>query len=454
MADTEKLAREARKLAQELREPFLATSDVEALPASTFTSAARLLDRCAAALSPRPATGGMECHKLDTPTQVFFYEQDFYVLSNFSAFNLQWKGWTFPTSEHAYHWEKFYGVAPAICDLIRQAPSAHEAFKTAEEFKDKRRPDWDNVKLEVMRQILRAKAAQHEYVRRKLVATGDRELIEDSWRDDFWGWGPNRDGQNWLGRLWAEIRTECRAAAALDGAPAAPDGVELPPNPMNSLEPWAVARARKAAQSFLHCCEDVGFDLPNNILGMAATDMELCARGVLAEARKVLNIFGALWREAEKEADELRAKIAALPAPTPAPEPGVTSCPECAGHGRFPGGEKCSNCNGVGCLPAAPSEPAQDAGLTDLLLNTQFTTNHPEPGDLTFQFGSHERLCRFIDLLAALKAAPIPVEVRQRAYDIATLVAVHETGNLLANPNPKSVELIARALTAAKGATK
>lgn len=30
----------------------------------------------------------IECHGLDTPERVCFYEQDFYVLSNFSAFNL------------------------------------------------------------------------------------------------------------------------------------------------------------------------------------------------------------------------------------------------------------------------------------------------------------------------------------------------------------------------------
>ncbi len=94
---------------------------------------------------------------------------------------------------------------------IMDAPSAHEAFKIAERSKAERRQDWDAVKVDIMRDILRAKADQHEYVRRKLLATGDRELIEDSWRDDFWGWGPNRDGQNMLGKLWMEIRSELRA---------------------------------------------------------------------------------------------------------------------------------------------------------------------------------------------------------------------------------------------------
>ena len=146
---------------------------------------------------------------LDTPQRVRFYEHDFYVLSNFSAFCLYWNGLRFDTSEAAYHYEKFPGQ-PALQVAIKNAPSAHEAFKIAERWKPQRRSDWDAVKVGIMRDILRAKAKQHEYVTRKLLATGDRELVEDSWRDDFWGWGPNRDGQNMLGKVWMEVRAELR----------------------------------------------------------------------------------------------------------------------------------------------------------------------------------------------------------------------------------------------------
>lgn len=154
--------------------------------------------------------------KPDTDAQVFFYEQDFYVLSNFSAFRLCWEGMDFDTSEHAYHWEKFATeeddqTRNGIAYEIARASSAHQAFKIAEAQKHLRRPDWDDIKVDVMRRILRAKAEQHEYVRRKLLATGDRDLIEDSWRDNFWGWGPNRDGQNMLGKLWMEVRAKLRA---------------------------------------------------------------------------------------------------------------------------------------------------------------------------------------------------------------------------------------------------
>lgn len=142
---------------------------------------------------------------------VDFYEREFYPLSNFSAFKLRWAGRWFDTSEHAYHWEKFEGCSELRKEL-RLSLSAHEAFKFAEAHKADRRPDWDDVKVGIMRGIIRAKAEQHEYVRRKLLETGDRPLIEGSWRDDFWGIGPNRDGQNMLGKLWMELRAELQGA--------------------------------------------------------------------------------------------------------------------------------------------------------------------------------------------------------------------------------------------------
>lgn len=147
---------------------------------------------------------------LDTSDAVYFYEQDHYYLSNFSSFRVLWKGMDFDTAEHAYHWEKF-PHDQFIQKDIRSARSAHDAFKIAEIYRKVRRSDWDEVKVDIMRCILCAKVSQHEYVRRKLLATGDRVLVENSWRDDYWGWGPNRDGRNMLGILWQQVRRELRA---------------------------------------------------------------------------------------------------------------------------------------------------------------------------------------------------------------------------------------------------
>ena len=146
-----------------------------------------------------------------TADRVFFYEREFYVLSNFSAFRLTWRGQDFDTSEHAYQWAKFFRPgSETIQRLILSARSAHDAYRLAADYVDLRRPDWYAIKVETMREIITEKADQHEYVRRKLLETRDRELIEDSWRDRFWGWGENGDGHNILGKLWMQVRDEIR----------------------------------------------------------------------------------------------------------------------------------------------------------------------------------------------------------------------------------------------------
>jgi hypothetical protein len=159
-------------------------------------------------------------HGLDTPERVCFYEQEFYVLSNFSAFAVRWHGETFFTSEHAYHWARFDlpdGRGKLLQDCVWRSASAHDAFKFAQENKHLQCEDWDATKVDVMREILCTKIEQHEYVKRKLLQTGDRELVENSWRDDFWGWGPNQDGQNMLGMLWMQIRAELRRQESTGG---------------------------------------------------------------------------------------------------------------------------------------------------------------------------------------------------------------------------------------------
>jgi ribA/ribD-fused uncharacterized protein len=149
-------------------------------------------------------------HGLDNENQIFFYEQEFYPFSNFSSFKLEWKGYDWMTSEHAYHSEKFINN-PEIIEQLKQSRSAHDAMVIAYANKDRYREDWDEIKLDVMKSILIAKVEQHTYVKKKLIESGKKELIENSWRDDYWGWGENKDGSNHLGKIWMEIREELKS---------------------------------------------------------------------------------------------------------------------------------------------------------------------------------------------------------------------------------------------------
>lgn len=77
------------------------------------------------------------------------------------------------------------------------------------------RPDWEEVKLEVMRGLVAAKFAD-PVLRAKLDATGDEELVEGNhWNDTYWGVSLKTGrGRNELGRILMDVRRELRGEAS------------------------------------------------------------------------------------------------------------------------------------------------------------------------------------------------------------------------------------------------
>lgn len=147
--------------------------------------------------------------KLDVSGDVAaFYPREFYPLCNFSSFQVEWRGRLWPTLEHAYQAAHFFETAPDLAEEIYTMRSAHEAYKIAKANGDKAPLGWHDAKESVMIDICRHKLEQHEYVRQKLLETGDALIVEDSPKDSFWGWGPDRGGRNALGKIWMQLRTE------------------------------------------------------------------------------------------------------------------------------------------------------------------------------------------------------------------------------------------------------
>ena len=141
-----------------------------------------------------------------------FYPREFYPLDNFSSFKVEWNGYLYASLEEAYQAASFIGSSEELVERIRHSHSAHEAQKIAYENRDKQRPDWDEIKLKIMEELLRLKVDQNPYVKKKLLQTKDYLIVEDSPKDSFWGWGSNRNGENHLGKLWMKIRNEIRAS--------------------------------------------------------------------------------------------------------------------------------------------------------------------------------------------------------------------------------------------------
>jgi predicted NAD-dependent protein-ADP-ribosyltransferase YbiA (DUF1768 family) len=47
-------------------------------------------------------------------------------------------------------------------------------------------------------------------VKYKLLQTGNRRLVEDSFRDPVWGWGLKKNGRNELGNILMKLRAELK----------------------------------------------------------------------------------------------------------------------------------------------------------------------------------------------------------------------------------------------------
>lgn len=150
--------------------------------------------------------------ELETSGEIIgFYPREFYTFDNFSSFQVDYMGRRWATSEHAYQASHFFVTAPELVEEIYNARSAHDAYKIAKANSDKAPADWDDIKVDIMYDICTHKMLQNPYVFEKLQLSGDLDIVEDSPKDSFWGWGPNRDGRNELGKIWMTLREQIRS---------------------------------------------------------------------------------------------------------------------------------------------------------------------------------------------------------------------------------------------------
>ena len=137
---------------------------------------------------------------------VLFYGGQCGCFSNMSSYAVEIDGKVFMTSEHAYQYAKFSDTG--IQEEIFNARSGYDAKMIALVNKSLTPTDWAERSLKVMESILRKKLAQHPHIKEKLLETGNRDIIESSPTDAFWGWGPDKKGLNHHGKIWVKLRSE------------------------------------------------------------------------------------------------------------------------------------------------------------------------------------------------------------------------------------------------------
>jgi ribA/ribD-fused uncharacterized protein len=107
-----------------------------------------------------------------------------------------------------------FPLRPDIQEIVLAERSAMTAKMKSKKYRrEYSRADWDAVKVKLMKWCLRVKLAQNwQRFGDVLRSTGDKPIVEESRKDDFWGAKRSEDGKligmNVLGRLLMELRQE------------------------------------------------------------------------------------------------------------------------------------------------------------------------------------------------------------------------------------------------------
>lgn len=150
------------------------------------------------------------------------FKGQYRYLSNFYPCNVvDGRGNVWPSSEHLYQGMKT--TDGKVQKVIREFPfkGLKQIGKSIE-----LRPDWNEIRVDVMRAVVRLKFRQNSDIKEQLLSTGIATMIEGNyWHDNFWGncYCNNSSGKhpecilttgaNQLGTILMEIRAELRKSS-------------------------------------------------------------------------------------------------------------------------------------------------------------------------------------------------------------------------------------------------
>lgn len=143
------------------------------------------------------------------------FKDEYAFLSNMYDCPVKYKGLVFQNSESAFQSAKykdknikceFVGIDGKKAKSLGSPRGSHRLTKEEAE-------KWNNKRIKVMKEVVRAKFTQNPELLDLLIQTGNKELIEGrSFRPDTF-WGKNLKtgkGENNLGKILMEIREELK----------------------------------------------------------------------------------------------------------------------------------------------------------------------------------------------------------------------------------------------------
>lgn len=130
------------------------------------------------------------------------FRDEYFFLSNFYPVEIKLDGIVYPNAESAFQAQKTLDVEERrkFSMLKNPVQAKHLGRKV------KLRDDWEEVKLDIMTEVVSQRFLQHPHLIEMLLQTGDEELIEgNKWGDRFWGVCKGK-GENHLGKILMKIR--------------------------------------------------------------------------------------------------------------------------------------------------------------------------------------------------------------------------------------------------------
>lgn len=148
---------------------------------------------------------------------IYFYKVNdpYGCFSNFSPHGIHLLNHDWQTVEHYYQAQKFLTTEDeSLISVIREVSTPEEAAMLGRDCTRKVRPDWEQVKTNIMREAVLIKFLTHQDIQSILLSTDQRLLVENSPTDYYWGCGLNKTGQNQLGKILMSVREEIRQRLA------------------------------------------------------------------------------------------------------------------------------------------------------------------------------------------------------------------------------------------------
>lgn len=138
------------------------------------------------------------------------FRGNYHFLSNFSPYKIiitdtksSYKG-TWKTAEHLFQAMKTQDAS--YINAIYNTDNPKDAKKLGREAP--LRSNWNDVKDDVMYFVVKEKFTQNLDIQKKLIETGDEELVEGNWwGDTYWG-VCNGKGLNKLGKILMQVRSK------------------------------------------------------------------------------------------------------------------------------------------------------------------------------------------------------------------------------------------------------